>query len=154
MHKSFWPYQHAWALFGPLQPHRHCRHHCHCHRCHHHCLHHLYWHWFVHGLMYWGSVCDSGMLNKGLSVLNCTNHINLWSVPAMSERHVPLSILWAEKLTCTAASLSRRWFVSSICPRALNLLDRCQGYFTALICFDSIMEEQRPFGDPNIQIMW
>ena len=28
-------------------------------------------------------------------------------------------------------------------------LDRRQGSFTALICFDSMIDEQSPFGDPN-----
>ena len=32
---------------------------------------------------------------------------------------------------------------------ALYRLDRRQGSFTALICFDSVIDEQSPLGDPN-----
>jgi hypothetical protein len=29
---------------------------------------------------------------------------------------------------------------------ALKQLEQCQGFFIALICFDSVIDEQRPFG--------
>ena len=48
--------------------------------------------------------------------------------------------------------LSKRELVRSICESALNRLERRQGSFTALICFDSVMDEHRPLGEPNRQI--
>lgn len=51
-----------------------------------------------------------------------------------------------------AVSLSRRVLVVIICIVALYRLDRRQGSFTALICFDSVIDEQRPLGAPNARI--
>lgn len=51
------------------------------------------------------------------------------------------NISCAMKLVCAAASLSRHWFVSNICPSTLNLLNHCHNSFTALMCFDSVMDE-------------
>ena len=48
--------------------------------------------------------------------------------------------------------LSNREFVRSICSSALYRLERRHGSFTALICFDSVMDEHRPFGEPNRQM--
>ena len=49
-------------------------------------------------------------------------------------------------------SLSSCVLVSSICGSALNQLDHCHGFLTALICFDSMIEEQRPLGEPKKMI--
>ena len=48
--------------------------------------------------------------------------------------------------------LSKREFVRSICSSALCQLEHRQGSFTALICFDSVMEKHKPLGEPNRQI--
>lgn len=48
--------------------------------------------------------------------------------------------------------LSSREFVRSICISALNRLERRQGSFTALMCFDSVIDEHKPLGEPNRQI--
>ena len=60
-----------------------------------------------------------------------------------------LSIPCFSKSTAAAASLSIHWFVSNIWPSALYLLERLHGSFTALICFDSVIDVQRLFGVPN-----
>ena len=61
----------------------------------------------------------------------------------------PLSILQLAKLTHAANSLLRWEFVVSICSSASQRLDRRQGSFTTLMCFDSVMNEQSPFRAPN-----
>ena len=61
----------------------------------------------------------------------------------------PLSIPRLAKSTRAADSLSRREFVVSICFSASQRLDRRQGSFTTLMCFDSVMDEQSQFGAPN-----
>jgi len=48
--------------------------------------------------------------------------------------------------------LSKREFVRSICTSALYRLERRQVSFTTLICFDSIIDEHKPLGEPNRQI--
>lgn len=45
------------------------------------------------------------------------------------------------KSTRDADSLSMRWFVMSIWPNTWKQLDRHQGSFMALICFDSVIED-------------
>ena len=62
------------------------------------------------------------------------------------------SILWASKLAREAAGNESRWLVWSICPMALCLLDHCQGFFTAVMCFDSVIDVHSPFGAPNKRI--
>jgi hypothetical protein len=37
---------------------------------------------------------------------------------------------------------------------ALKWLEQHQGFFIALMCFDSVIDEQRPFGAPKAQISW
>lgn len=58
--------------------------------------------------------------------------------------------LW--KSTLAAASLSKRSLVLSISPRGWFLLDRRQGFLTAIMCFDSVIEEHRPFGAPKFRM--
>lgn len=89
----------------------------------------------------------------------CVSNVSgqmLVDVPSLSriyDRHVPVSIPRLAKSIRDAANLSRRWFVSNIWLRASNRLDRCHGSLTALICLDSVMEEQSPFGAPNDRII-
>lgn len=64
-------------------------------------------------------------------------------------KHEPSSICRAIKSMRAAASLSRRWLVRSIWPRGWLRLERRQGSFTALMCFDSVIDEHKPFGAPN-----
>ena len=47
-----------------------------------------------------------------------------------------------------AVSLLSRWLESRICSRALRRLDLRQGFFTARMCIDSVIEEHKPFGAP------
>jgi len=72
------------------------------------------------------------------------------SIP--TGRSGPSSMLCSVKCRRAPASLSRRWLVTSICPRASNLFERRQGSLTARICFDSVIDEHRPFGAPNSSI--
>ena len=61
--------------------------------------------------------------------------------------------MWREtKIERAAESLSKRWFVRSICGSGLFLLDARQGFLTARICFDSVIEVQTPFGEPKSRI--
>ena len=53
------------------------------------------------------------------------------------------------KSVCMAANLSRCVLVVSICIVALYRLDRRHGSFTDLMCFDSVIDEHKPFGAPN-----
>jgi hypothetical protein len=53
----------------------------------------------------------------------------------------PLSIPRDLKSIRQAASLSSRWLVSSICPRASKWLERRQGSLTAFMCLDSVIDE-------------
>ena len=48
--------------------------------------------------------------------------------------------------------LSKREFVRSICSSALYRLERRQGSLTALMCFDSVMDEHKPLGEPKRHI--
>ena len=79
--------------------------------------------------------------------------LQLWCWRA-SPRHVPQSIPQEVKSTCVAASLSLRVFMVSICFRASYWLDCCHGFLTAMICFDLVIKEQRPFGAPKFLIWW
>ena len=56
------------------------------------------------------------------------------------------------KVVCANDILSKREFVQSICSSALCRLERRKGSFTALICFDSVIDEHKPLGEPNKQI--
>ena len=78
---------------------------------------------------------------------------------------VPFNMPCFVKSTCEAANLLSRWFVTNIWPRASNLkrLEQCQGSFAVLICFDSVIDEQSPFGaakawitvlDWTLFVMW
>jgi len=51
-----------------------------------------------------------------------------------------------EKLTRAAAILSLRVLIVSICFNASYRFDRHQGFLTAVICFDAVIEEQSPLG--------
>ena len=64
----------------------------------------------------------------------------------------PWSIPRSAKSMRAAASLSDRWFVINICPRGWLRLDRRHGTLTAVICLDSVIDEQRPFGAPKSRI--
>lgn len=64
-------------------------------------------------------------------------------------RRLPSNIPHRLNAIRAARSLSRWEFVLSICLRALKRLDRLQGFLTASICFDSVSEEQMPFGEPK-----
>lgn len=68
------------------------------------------------------------------------------------SRQSPSSMPRSVKSARAVASLSKRWFVNSIRYIALYLFERRHGSFTALICFDSVMEEQSPFGAPKAQM--
>ena len=61
-----------------------------------------------------------------------------------------LSMPQEESSTQNAASLLRHWLISNIWPRGSFRLDQHQGFLTALMCFDSVIDEQSPFGAPNI----
>ena len=61
----------------------------------------------------------------------------------------PLSIPQFMKSLRAAINWSSRWFVTSIWPSAWFLFDRRQGSLTALICLDSVIDEQTPFGAPK-----
>ena len=76
------------------------------------------------------------------------------SLIRIHDKHVPSSMPHLVKSTQVAASLSSRELVISICPKASQRLDCLQGSFTALMCFDSVIEEQRPFGVLNTRINW
>ena len=65
---------------------------------------------------------------------------------------VPVIIPRSEKVLHTNDILSKWEFVQSICSSARYQLEHCQGSFTDLMCFDSIMEEHKPLGEPNRQI--
>ena len=71
----------------------------------------------------------------------------LLAIPEVSNG--PSSILRTAKLTWDAASLSKRWFVNSFWLSAWLQLEQHQGSLTALMCLDSVLDEQRPFGAPN-----
>ena len=71
--------------------------------------------------------------------------------PAM-EWGLPSSISSEVKWMRAAASLLMRWFMMSICPSGLFFPERRYGRLTALMCFDSVIEEQSPFGAPNCVI--
>lgn len=77
------------------------------------------------------------------------NILALSAVTDWRERLGGSSIPRRVKSTRAADSLSRRWFMYSICFRALYLFERRQGCLTALICLDSVIEEHRPLGAPN-----
>ena len=54
--------------------------------------------------------------------------------------------------TRAAVSFSMRRFVSMIWWMALYRLDRRHGRLTAVICFDSVMDEHSPFGAPKFSM--
>lgn len=101
--------------------------------------------WFV--LIYCDCMCSWAWENDK------SHSENLPRSSIAFDSTVPASIPRAPKSTRDAASLSRRWLDMSIWPRALCLLDHRQGSFTALICFDSVIEEHNPFGEPKSRII-
>ena len=81
--------------------------------------------------------------------LNQSRHENIPSFVKIHDRHMPLSMPHLLKSALAAASLSVCWLLRSIWPRVSKWLDCCQGSFTALMCFNSVMDEHRPFGAPK-----
>ena len=57
---------------------------------------------------------------------------------------LPVAPKWAQN----AARPSVCWLIVSIWHRALYWFDQCHGFLTALMCFDSVIDEQMPFGAP------
>ena len=71
------------------------------------------------------------------------------SLIRIQDKHVPLSMPQLAKSARVAANLCSHELVMSICPKAFQRLDHLQGSFTALMCLDSVIEEQSLFGAPN-----
>jgi hypothetical protein len=71
------------------------------------------------------------------------------SIFAVYEDVVPSIIPSPKNIWPADASLSRREFVTSICFKALYRLERRQGSLTAMMCFDSVIDEHKPFGEPK-----
>jgi len=84
---------------------------------------------------------------------------SLMSIPSSSAlnwmalpKHVPCSIPQDEKSTCAAANLSVHVLILSICWSASYWFNQCQGFLTAVICFNLVIDEQSPFGAPKFWI--
>jgi len=69
-----------------------------------------------------------------------------------SPRQVPCNMPRDEKSARAAANLSFHVLMVSICFSASYLLDRRHGFLTAVMCFDSVIDEQRPFGTPKFSM--
>jgi hypothetical protein len=62
---------------------------------------------------------------------------------------VPSIMPTREKTWRIVVSFSNREIVTNICLRALKWLERLHGSLTALMCLDSVIDEQSPFGEPK-----
>ena len=85
-------------------------------------------------------------------VFNMYVKTSLPSTPAyaqMSMRTGPRSMPCDLKSMCAAASLSICWLVMSIWLSGSHQFESQYGFLTAPMCFDSVIDEQRPFGAPN-----
>ena len=60
-----------------------------------------------------------------------------------------MSIPQFEKSVQAAVSWSICWFVTKICPRGWFWFEQHQGSLTALMCLDSVVEEQSLLGAPK-----
>ena len=153
--------RHKLQLSDRQQHHHPHLHWCHLHCCHHHlccccCCHYRHHRW-AEDPHQGGDVVaqDWDLLHSALFITSSEHDYNiqwkysLWSWSRTDDRQVPSSMPRLAKSTRAAASLSSRWSVSSIWLSALKRLERCYGSFTALICLDSVIEEQRPFGAPK-----
>ena len=93
----------------------------------------------------WLSRSSLKMVGNGGGCSPCSESTVYASVdPCIIPRHVNTEL--------AAVSLSSHVLVSNICGSALNRLDRRHSFLTALICFDSVIEEQRLFGEPKRMI--
>lgn len=97
-----------------------------------------------------GAIWALGYPSQLWSNLHLINHVPIKL--RVLDRHVPLSMPRLAKLVRAAESLSSRWLVTSIWPRALCLFDRRYGFFTAVICLFSVIDEYSPFGAPKSRI--
>lgn len=74
---------------------------------------------------------------------------NVWrSLP----KQVPSSMPRDVKSIRAAINLSMRELIMSIWLSASYRFDRRHGFLTAVICFDSVIDEQSPFGAPKFSI--
>ena len=72
----------------------------------------------------------------------------------MACKTSPPSMPHALKSARDAASLPSRLLVNNIWPRASYQFERLHGSLTALMCFDSVIEEHKPLEAPNSRIAW
>ena len=140
-HRQFWQGQHE-PIFLDLPL-------CHCHHHHCHCHHYLHWGKATHHFLV--PVLEIKFKNL-ISIIMNQIYEHIQRAASTLPKHVSFNIWHFVKSTREVANLSSHWFVTSIWPSALKQFEWCKGSFTALICFDSMIDEHKPFGAPKAQM--
>src|SRR5229473_5780952 len=93
------------------------------------------------------------LISRQIATLTKYN-LQSWHIDIIAYKTSLSSMPHAVKSAWDAAILSSCWLVNNIWPRASYQFEHLHSSLTALMCFDSVIEEHKPLGAPNSWIIW